>query len=693
MTDLATLGIRVESQEADVAEKRLDDLSASAAKAEKSVDALATAARRADGATATMNTAVKEQKRVLTASQNAMGLTANEGLNLSRQMADVGVTLASGMNPFLVALQQGPQFLEVFQVAAIRTSVSVRTAMMTAVAGMYASMAPLLPLIGGLALGAGTLAAAWGLSTRTITKDIGDVGKEMGLTEDQLERLKEKNISTTATAGDVWRGLGTTIGDMLKKTFGDEVAWADKQWNAFLDDLAKNTGKEVDAIAGFFTGAFYVVRDTWKLLPAALGDAAVTSANAAISAINWLIQKSTDAIQVLRDKYNALPPWMRGGERAPDVSAPQIALLNNQYAGGMSAVADQAGASYGRGFQSRQGMSGRFMETVRQNTRDSRERIIRENMGDAGDDSSARARKAADDLKDLLKVGEGLGRVDLQPLRVQFIELVEPLKLIADELRLIDGLAQETAQGLASAFGESGRALGDLLTSMTRYQSRMAEINLAEKEVQIDAMQAERERAYAQIANYGDMLGAAKGFFQQGSDGYRALQAAEAAYRVFQFAMTVQAMAQNAAETSASVAGSAAKGTASAAAGAAKMFEALGPFGFPVVAAMIALLASLGLRGKGGGGGGSASVDGSVAKSQGYSQQADATQSSFAASVAQKVDVRVSADRDGIKAYIEGTAAEVAAPMVAQGMAAASGATRAQVMSDLDKGRTYSRGG
>ena len=158
--------------------------------------------------------------------------------------------------------------------------------------------------------------------------------------------------------------------------------------------------------------------------------------------------------------------------------------------------------------------------------------------------------------------------------------------------------------------------------------------------------------------------------------------------------MSVQAMASGAAETAAHVAQSGTKAAASTAAGAAKMFEQLGPYAFPVVAAMVALLATLGMKGKGGGGGGSSpSLDSSVAKSQGYSQQADATQSSFAASVAQKVDVRVSADRDGIHAYVAQTAREETAPMVMQGMAATAGATRAQVMSDLDKGRTYSRGG
>lgn len=770
MSDLASLGLRIESQQADKASAAMDKMAASADRAERATDTLSAGSAKADGAIAGMLASIdRTTKEMLElsrihqqaggaalvqagateklagelqqastagmlfrasfkAAQTDMGaatrgmndfaasvgsgsrqIGANdahmvayrahlkgvrsetsaatrEGLNLSRQFADIGVTAAMGMNPLMIAIQQGPQLLDIFQEKAIRTGTTVRAAMLSTAVATRAAIAPLLPLVGALALAAGTVAASWGLASRAITKEIGSVTDGIGLNEKQLKKLKDENVATTATAGDAWRGLGTTIKEMFVSVFGDQLSWVDKQWNAFLDDLTKNTGKEVDAIAGFFVGAFNVVRDTWKLLPAALGDAAVTAANAAISAVNWLIQRSTEAIQGLRDKYNALPAWMRGGETAPRISAPVIGALENQYAGGMSAAATQARSSYGAGVRSMQGASGRFMDTWRQNTRDSARSRIQDGAGDAG---SERAAKAAKEAREVL---QDFAKVDLDPIKVHIIELVEPLRLVADELRLIDGLAQETAQGLASAFGETGRVLGDLLTSMTSYQSRIAEINLAEKEYQLSAAQAERERAYAQVANYGDMLGAAKGFFAEGSDGYRALQAAEAAYRVFQFAMSVQAMAQNAAETSASVAGSAAKGTASAAAGAAKMFEALGPFGFPVVAAMIALLASLGLRGKGGGGGGSAPVDGSVAKSQGYSQQADATQSSFAASVAQKVEVKVTADRDGLNAYVAQTAGEVARPMVAQGMAAAAGATRAQVFADLDKGKTYGRG-
>jgi Prophage tail length tape measure protein len=689
MTDLANLGIRIESQEAEVADRRLDDLSASATRAEKSVDSLALAARRADGATSTMNVAVREQGRVLNAARNSMGLTTAEGLNLSRQFADIGVTAAMGMNPLMIALQQGPQLLDIFQMAAIRTGTTVRATMASAAAAIGTAMAPFLPIIAAVGAAAAAMAAGWGLATRSLTNDIGDLTKSMGLNEEQLKKLKDENVATTVTAGDAWRGLGTTIKEMFVSTFGDELKWVSEQWNSFLDAAGKIALNAAAGIGAAFIGSYNVIRNNWRNIPAVIGDAAVTAANVAIAAVEGLINAGIAGLNRLisaTQRLASMNPAFSAARALGQVDQVSFGRINNPFAGAASSLITSGAAEYQAAFeQSLRGMAafyGRWME----NTEASARARIRKAAGETDDAGAGRAaRGPAERL-------QGFDAVSISPLVVRVTELVDPLRLIADELRLINGLAQETAQGLAESFGETGRALGDLLTSMSSYQSRMAEINLAEKEHHLSAAQAERERAYAQIANYGDMLGAAKGFFQEGSDGYRALQAAEAAYRVFQFAMSVQAMAMGAAETSAHVAQSGTRAAASTAAGAANIFEKLGPYGFPVVAAMLALLASLGMKGKGGGGG-SASVDGSVAKSQSYSQQADASQSMFAASVAQRVEVKVTADRDGLNAYVAQTARQEAAPMVAQGMAAASGATRAQVFADLDKSRTYSRGG
>lgn len=266
-------------------------------------------------------------------------------------------------------------------------------------------------------------------------------------------------------------------------------------------------------------------------------------------------------------------------------------------------------------------------------------------------------------------------KIDLKPLDVSVTKLVDELKLIGDELERIDEMAVRTAYGLADAFGRSGRAAGDLLAITSAYAIERNRLDQMER----DGMNVDRERAFAQISNYGDMAGAAKDFFREGSEGYRLLQAVEQGYRIFQLAMSVQAMAQNAAETTASVAGSATRGAASAAAGAAKMFEALGPFGFPVVAAMIALLATLGLKGKGGGGGSAPSFDASVASSQGYAETADQARASAAQAVATQVKVQIELNDPMFKARVQQEAVGVAAPMVA----AAAAGTKRDVMDTL----------
>lgn len=263
------------------------------------------------------------------------------------------------------------------------------------------------------------------------------------------------------------------------------------------------------------------------------------------------------------------------------------------------------------------------------------------------------------------------------------LALTEQLDLV----RQIDDHMRSAASGMADAFGEAGRAMGEVAASLTTYRARLEEIAVARQQMARDGMlnsareaMFTREAAQAQVMAYGDMAGAAKSFFREGSDGYRILHAAEQGYRLFQFAMSVQAMAMGSTETAASVAQSATRGAASMAAGAAKMFEFLGPFGFPAVAAMLALLATLGLKGgsRGGGKGGfgalNDNLDASVETARSHTEQQERAQDSAAQSLASRVEVRVTADRDGLNAYVVKTAqreaVNVAAPMA--GAAAAS---------------------
>ncbi len=85
-------------------------------------------------------------------------------------------------------------------------------------------------------------------------------------------------------------------------------------------------------------------------------------------------------------------------------------------------------------------------------------------------------------------------------------------------------------KSLESAFGKGGRAAGDLMSIATKYFS-MEKVTSAQR-----------------IKGYGDAAGAAKGFFKEGTTGYKVMEGAEKAFRALELAnMAKSIIASNAA--------------------------------------------------------------------------------------------------------------------------------------------------
>lgn len=624
MTDLATLGLRIQSHEVAVAADRMDDATASAGRLETAEDRLATAARRAGGATEIMNAAVVRQVAMLNATRAGMGLTAAEGLNLGRQFADIGVTAAMGMNPLMIALQQGPQLLDIFQQAATRTGQTTSAVARQMAAAWATALWPILPVIAAIGAAAGGMAAGFALATRDMSRDIGDLRNGLNLTEDQLKRLKESGEQTTLTMGDYFRALGTTIKEMLQETFGPQLDWVRDKVGAALDWMTRAWATWIRIVLTGVVGAFNAIRGVWSDLPAVMADVTLTAANAVIRATEKMIN---GAIGLINGMLGGLRQLSTGNaafsifNALPNLKAVDFDPIANRWEGSAARAGRNMVGAYQDAWRDVGAWQADFMDALESNARASGQARVRGAAGEPGEAEALRQRLARNLPNiDIAKPG----RIDLNPLNVRIPEgFKTQLETLAEDLRLIDRLASDAGRGMADAFGEAGRSLGDLLTAMTTYQSRMAEIALAEQEHRLTAAQADRERASATIQNYGDMASAAKGFFKEGSDGYRILQAAEQAYRLVQFAMAVQSMALDGQQTASSVSNSLARGAASTAAGAAKMFEMLGPFAFPVVIGMLALLAGLGLRGGSGSSGGGSGVynpapinDGSAARAQ-----------------------------------------------------------------------------
>lgn len=211
-------------------------------------------------------------------------------------------------------------------------------------------------------------------------------------------------------------------------------------------------------------------------------------------------------------------------------------------------------------------------------------------------------------------------------------------KELLDIMTQVDEVTKSAASSMADSFGRVGAAIGSLTTAISGYGRTQAaiaaQLAAATRDAGGDTTKIQRanalaaqQSAQAQIKSYGDMAGAAKGFFKEGTKGYGALQAAEKAFRAVEMAMAIQNMlaksglvtaftslfvTSKATETAATVAtvapdlaATATKGAAAATLAVAKQATGGDPYSaWARMAAMAASMAALGFLVSGGGRGG-----------------------------------------------------------------------------------------
>ncbi|MBY9062297.1 phage tail length tape measure family protein [Sphingomonas yunnanensis] len=192
----------------------------------------------------------------------------------------------------------------------------------------------------------------------------------------------------------------------------------------------------------------------------------------------------------------------------------------------------------------------------------------------------------------------------------------------ADLLDTVANNAGNAARGMADAFGEAGRALGDTAAIFSQYAADQARADDARRE-RLKVLQqmdkgSERDAAIrrtnalydlrnstAQVGVFGDMAAASKGFFAERSAGWKAASAAEKAARAIEFALSVKSIAVNAVETGQKLATSAARTAANAVEAVVKAISSLPfPANLAAGAATAAALAAIGVSVAGGFGGG-----------------------------------------------------------------------------------------
>lgn len=194
-------------------------------------------------------------------------------------------------------------------------------------------------------------------------------------------------------------------------------------------------------------------------------------------------------------------------------------------------------------------------------------------------------------------------------------ELEEAKKAGAEFDKLLDSTkAQDFGDTLAKAFGRAGSAMGQLSTTFQAYAKKQTDFAKAreqlekkhsvgqrnEKEYLSDLSKLEKARFSEQLGGYGDMAGAAAGFFNEQSKGYKVVTAISQAFHAAELAATMAELVPKAI-------------SAVLTQGEGDPYTAL-----PRMAAMAAFVAALGVAiGGGGGGGGGASVSSTRQKANG----------------------------------------------------------------------------
>ena len=224
----------------------------------KHVQSMGAALQQADAHVLAYRNQIKGVGAVADKTTTAIKFTAREGLNASRQLADIGTTALLGMNPFLIAVQQGPQLFDILQEKAVATGSTIGATFRAAAVSLAGFLAPLLPIIAAI----GVLVAGLAALTAQANDDSGlkKYTTAMGYTKAEVEKLN----AVTVTMGDTAKAVFQVGWSRIADAFGistDEIA---KKWKGFLDWLATATRATLAGIYAAILGTMDLIDNVAK---------------------------------------------------------------------------------------------------------------------------------------------------------------------------------------------------------------------------------------------------------------------------------------------------------------------------------------------------------------------------------------------------------------------------------------------
>ncbi|MDX0563295.1 hypothetical protein GOD83_04310 [Sinorhizobium medicae] len=255
------------------------------------------AARADDGAAVASHNAANAARTAapaLDAHARASKNAAMQQKLLLFQLNDVGVSLASGMPLYMVAIQQGSQMAQIYGPGEGGLGRALKET-----GKMAVSAAARFPLVtAAVALGAAAIA---------------------GMTY-EVKQAQDVTVGFGDVALATWQTIADGLMDLLKPAIDDLGPWFKSAWDVIVSGV-KTTGNEIinsfhaagvdvalvaETISTHFAHSFERVKIIWSTLPAVLGDFVYSTANRVVDGIEAMINGAVDRINKLNDY---LPEW------------------------------------------------------------------------------------------------------------------------------------------------------------------------------------------------------------------------------------------------------------------------------------------------------------------------------------------------------------------------------------------------
>ncbi len=209
--------------------------------------------------------------------------------NLAFQLNDIGVSLAGGMNPFLVMAQQGTQVAQIYGFGRGGVNALISDLAGTAkVAGQNVlAIAGRFPVVtAAIALGTGALAL---------------MRNEINETTGASVSMSDVAVAAFQVLGERIYEIGKPVFDTLRGWWDNALAWANWAFEGIVDGMIWMG----DLLIKGWKVQSAVLVGVWQGIPDAVGALAIAAANTVITALNWMIEKAISGINKLAELGNA----------------------------------------------------------------------------------------------------------------------------------------------------------------------------------------------------------------------------------------------------------------------------------------------------------------------------------------------------------------------------------------------------